>query len=70
MGVPLNPYVHARLVNYLLHKFAIRDLVRPPVDLFQQKGMSDFLEWSTLRSWMEEWLHYLHWYCSTALYII
>lgn len=45
----------------------MKDLVRPPVELFEFEGMSDFLEWSLLRSWMEQWLNYLKWYCSVSV---
>lgn len=66
-GQPLSPYVRARVVLYLLERFKPRAPVPPPVDLFMQPGMCDFLEWSLLRSWMVSWLHSLHWYCSVAM---
>lgn len=61
LGLPLNPYLHARLVIFLQSQFSIKDITLPPPDLLGGKG--EFLEWSVLRGWMEEWLHYLHWYC-------
>lgn len=49
------------MVIYLQSKLSIKDITLPPPDLLGGKG--EFLEWSVLRGWMEEWLHYLHWYC-------
>lgn len=64
MGLPLSPYVHGLLVVYFRSRLSIRDITLPPKDLLGGKG--DFLERSVLRGWMEEWLHYLHWYCHTC----
>jgi len=30
-------------------------------------GMKDFLEWSSLRVWVRDWLRYCRWYYGTAL---
>ena len=35
--------------------------------VFEEEGMSDFLEWSLLRNWMEQWLNYLKRYCSVSV---
>ena len=66
-GRPLNPYIKGHLVRFLRRRLVPRDLQYPPIDLFEQSGMSDFLEWSLVRSWMEEWLRLQQWYCITAL---
>lgn len=66
-GQPLSPYIVGYLVHFLRRKLSPRDLRPPPSSLFEQPGMGDFLEWSLLRSWMEEWLLLLKWYYCTAL---
>lgn len=43
-GVPLNPYLHGELVRLLRRKMAPKDLVTPPLRLFEFEGQSDFLE--------------------------
>lgn len=63
----MNPYLRARVVLYLQNRLRPREPVPPPVEYFQQAGMSDFLEWSLVRSWMEEWLQSLLWYCQVAM---
>lgn len=66
-GLPLNPFLHALVVLYLVERLRPKEPVLPPVELFQQSGMCDFLEWSLMRSWMVSWLSYLQWYCTIAL---
>ena len=44
-----------------------RELSLIPDELFEVPGMKDFLEWSTLRVWVRDWLRYCHWYYGTAL---
>lgn len=41
-GRPLSPYLVGVLVHYLRKKLMPRDITRPPVEYFQQPGMSDF----------------------------
>lgn len=66
-GRPLNPYIHGYLVSHLIQKMKPRDLVLPQTGMFEQAGMGDFLEWSLVRCWVEDWLLWWKWYCVVAL---
>lgn len=48
----------------LLYKKELRLM---PDELFAQPGMKDFLEWSSLRVWMKDWLRYCRWYFTTVM---
>ena len=66
-GRPLNPYLLGIVKRFLLEKMAPKELKTPPLELFEFEGMSDFLEYSLLRNWVESYLNYLKWYCGVLM---
>lgn len=61
-GRPLNPYLIGYIVNYLREKMRPKELKLMPDELFGHPAEKDFIEWSTLRSWVRQWLKYTKWY--------
>lgn len=66
-GLPLNPYLRGLLISILRVEMRPKELRFIPDELFIVEKVKDFLEWSTLRSWVREWLKYCHWYYGTAM---
>ncbi|KAI5659562.1 hypothetical protein M9H77_28355 [Catharanthus roseus] len=44
-----------------------KNIVLPPNEVFPYEGMRDFNEYSLYRSWMDQYLIYLKWYCQVVL---
>jgi len=65
-GRPLNPYLKFHLKDIILKQMRPKDLRVIPDELFPTEKVKDFLEYSTLRGWMKEWLNYCHWYYVVA----
>lgn len=38
-----------------------------PKELFVTEKVQEFLEWSSLRAWVRDWLRYCRWYYGTAM---
>lgn len=68
-GRLLNPYLSGVIIDFLRKEMRPRDLQVVPDQMscflnqcrlashrLHKPGMKDFLEWSTLRSWMQSWL--------------
>lgn len=66
-GRPLNPYLKGVIIDFLRREMRPLPLSLAPDELFPKPQMHEFLEWSTLRSWVRHWLQYCRWYYSTAL---
>lgn len=66
-GRPLNPYLRGVKIDFLRKEMRPQELILAPEHLFEMPGMRDFLEWSSLRVWVKNWLKYCHWYFGTAL---
>ena len=60
-GLPLNPYTHGKLCDMLRDKLSPREISPPPDELFEKSQMRDFLEYSSLCAWMDQWLAYCRW---------
>lgn len=59
LGWVPSPEVIGAVIERLREHFVPRDPVEPPLDLFSQPGMRDFLEWSLYQGWMRSYLKYL-----------
>lgn len=67
-GKPLNPDLNAIFIDHLRKQMRPTEISLIPDELLEQKGMADFLEWSSLRAWVKQWLKYCRWYYKEALY--
>jgi len=61
-GGPLNPYLKGVIIARLRKEMRPKDLRLIPDELFIQEKVKEFLEWSTLRGWVKEWLRYCRYY--------
>jgi len=65
-GNPLNPYLRAKLITFLL-----RELKPKEFKLFPQEmvfdGEREILERTVLFGWMKQWLRWVSWYYTEAL---
>jgi hypothetical protein len=66
-GRLLDPHVRAAIIRKLVKQLRPSDLKLPPESLFEKPGIFEFLEYTMLRSWMDQWNHYLLWYSKVAL---
>jgi hypothetical protein len=64
-GRPLNPYFRGVIIDLLRKEMRPKELSLIRED--QVPRMRDFLEWSTLRAWVRDWLQYCCWYYGTAM---
>lgn len=65
-GLPLNPYLKARLVEVLRKHFRPRDL-KLPAEGFLAEEEDELVESTVTLNWVKSYLRYLHWYCTVAL---
>ncbi|KAI5638706.1 hypothetical protein M9H77_00437 [Catharanthus roseus] len=61
------PEVIGGVIQYLRDFMVPKDIVLPPNEVFPYEGMRDFNEYSLYRSWMDQYLIYLKWYCQVVL---
>lgn len=66
-GRPLNPYLSGLIIDFLRKEMKPQQLSLIPDQMFAAGPVKDFLEWTTLRGWMKQWLQYCKWYYGTAL---
>lgn len=66
LGAWIPPSVVGRLYDLLLQKFAPKDLVTPPSEVYIQPESEEFVEYTLLQRWMEQYLKYLHWYAKAS----
>lgn len=59
-GRIIPPEVLGRVISDCVAGMIPRDPILPPKELFPYEGMNDFNEWSLYRSWMEQYLKYVH----------
>ncbi|KAJ1392685.1 hypothetical protein SESBI_35642 [Sesbania bispinosa] len=50
------------LVNLLRREMGPKDLCLYPDEVIVTNGSHEFMEYSTLRSWVRQWLNYVKWY--------
>lgn len=65
-GSPLNPYLKGELCEFLRQETKPLDLKLFPDEVIVGSATTDFLEYTSLRSWVQQWLKYLRWYHLTV----
>lgn len=65
-GQPINPYLRAHLIDLLRKSYLPKEWKLYPEDICSEDAR-DFLEWTTLRGWVKQWLNYLKWYHTVAM---
>lgn len=55
------------LVNFLRREMAPKDLCLYPDEVIVTDGSREFAEYTTLRSWVRQWLNYVKWYYMVAV---
>jgi len=55
------------LVHFLRREMAPKDLCLYPDEVIVTDGSREFAEYTTLRSWVRQWLNYVKWYYMVAV---
>ena len=66
-GLPLNPYLRFVVWDKITSQLRPKDLRVTPAELFVTEKVNDFQEYTTLRSWVAQWIRYCHWYYTVAV---
>lgn len=65
-GLPLNPYLKGKIIDFLRKEFKPKEIRIPPEGLLFD-GEVEICERTVLRGWMEQWLKWNRWYYLVAL---
>lgn len=65
-GLSLHPY-RPHLIYSEREETKPQELRLPPDDVYASEELKDLTECLSLRSWVQDWLAFLRWYCILAL---
>lgn len=66
-GYPLDPYLFGFIIETLRRSYQPRDLVVAPDEIYESIDCATFSEYTVVKAWVNQWLNYVKWYCTTAL---